>query len=143
MGKSIVESNAPIILPYKDEQGRPQAINLEYGLPHEGVVNMTKNFVDGNASGVVNALGLTPTAMLLSALYTGTIPTQDGGHIEIWNSSTPQGERNKNFLRYASDVILPGFLSSNGPLVNILSDASVTNVQQTLSQELSNLLLIH
>ena len=137
MGKSIVESNAPIILPYKDEQGRPQAINLEYGLPHEGVVNMTKNFVDGNASGVVNALGLTPTAMLLSALYTGTIPTQDGGHIEIWNSSTPQGERNKNFLRYASDVILPGFLSSNGPLVNILSDASVTNVQQTLSQELS------
>ncbi len=137
MGRSIVESNAPMILPYKDEQGRPQAINLEYGLPHEGVVNMTKNFIDGNASGVVNALGLTPTAMLLSALYTGTIPTQDGGHIEIWNSSTPQGERNINFLKYASDVILPGFLSSNGPLMNIISDASITNVQQTLGQELS------
>jgi hypothetical protein len=137
MGRQIAESNAPIILPYKDELGRPQAINLEYGLPHEGVLNMTKNFVDGNISGVVNALGLTPGAMLLSALYTGTIPTQDGGHIEIWNSSTPQGERNKQFLEFAQDVILPGFLSSNGPLMNILKDASVTNVQQTLSQELS------
>lgn len=137
MGRQIVESNAPIILPYKDEQGRPQAINLEYGLPHEGVLNMTKNFVDGNMSGVVNALGLTPGAMLLSALYTGTIPTQDGGHIEIWNSSTPIAERNKQFLEFAGDVILPGFLSSNGPLMNLLKDASITDVQQTLSQELS------
>ena len=137
MGKSIVNSNAPMVLPYKDEQGRPQAINLEYGLPHEGIVNITKNFVDGNMSGVVNGMGLTPTSMLLSALYTGTIPTQDGGHIEIWNSSTPIGERNQKFLEYAYDVIVPGILSTRGPIANILSDKSIKDVQETLSQELS------
>ena len=137
LGQQMVDSNALLVVPFKDEKGRVQAVNFEYGLPHEGILNMTKNLIDTDASGLLRSMGLSPVAMFLSALFTGVVPTQDGGHIEIWNSTMPYQEQLKNYMQFVYDTTVPSIVSSRGPIMNLIENPDVTQVEETLSQELS------
>ena len=138
MGDRMASSKALLILPFKDSKGRVQVTNLEYGLPWEFWIEFGENAINGDIAQLRNNMGVTPIFTALSALHTGTIPTQDGGYIELWNSQSTGKEKAEGLFTFLWDMSLPSTFGPRGAIANILSDETeLGKPETTLGQDIS------
>ena len=138
MGDRMASSKALLVLPFKDSKGRVQVTNLEYGLPWEFWIEFGENAINGDIAQLRNNMGMTPIFTALSALHTGTIPTQDGGYIELWNSQSTGKEKAEGLFTFLWDMSLPSTFGPRGAIANILSDETeLGKPETTIGQDIS------
>jgi hypothetical protein len=141
MGNKMASSKALLVLPFKDSKGRVQVTNLEYGLPWEFWIEFGENAINGDIAQLRNNMGVTPIFTALSAVHTGTIPTQDGGYIELYNSQSTSGEKAKALFTFLWDMSLPSTFGPRGAIANILSDETeLGKPETTIGQDISRFL---
>jgi hypothetical protein len=141
MGNKMASSKALLVLPFKDSKGRVQVTNLEYGLPWEFWIEFGENAINGDITQLRNNMGVTPLFTALSAVHTGTIPTQDGGYIELWNSQSTNQEKAQAILTFLWDMSLPSTFGPRGAIANILSDETeLGKPETTIGQDISRFL---
>ena len=137
LGEGWGDSSTLLYLPMKDEKGRMQMVNLEYALPWSFWHEAVNNFHSGDIAQLRNNMGLTPTVALLSALYTGVIPTMDGGYIEIWDENSTITEKSIAMTELAWNTAMPSMLGTRGAIANIFKDKAVGEIETTDIQDWS------
>jgi len=138
MGTEMANSKALLLAPFKDEKGRLQVINMEYGLPWEFWVEFGENAINGDLPQLRNNMGVAPIFTAMSAMYTGTIPTQDGGYIELYNSQSTPEEKNRALTNFLWDMSLPSTFGPRGPIANLIEGTTeLGKPETTLGQDLS------
>ena len=138
MGNEMAGSRALLLAPYKDDNGNYQVSNLEYGLPWEFWIEAGENLMHGDLASLRNNMGVAPLFAAMSAVYTGVLPTKDGGYIEIYNSMTEPEEKATALFEFLWDMSLPNTFGPRGPIANLLeSDKSPFKPETTLGQDLS------
>tara|TARA_Y100001963_G_scaffold102910_1_gene141647 strand:- start:432 stop:5744 length:5313 start_codon:yes stop_codon:yes gene_type:complete len=138
MGTEMANSKALLVLPFKDSKGRVQVTNMEYGLPWEFWVEFGENAINGDITQLRNNMGVAPIFTAMAAAYTGTIPTQDGGYIELWNSQSTPAEKSEALMNFLWDMSLPSTFGPRGPIANLIEGTTqVGKPETTLGQDLS------
>jgi len=138
MGTEMANSKALLVLPFKDSKGRVQVTNMEYGLPWEFWVEFGENAINGDITQLRNNMGVAPIFTAMAAAYTGTIPTQDGGYIELWNSQSTPAEKSEALMTFLWDMSLPSTFGPRGPIANLIEGTTqVGKPETTLGQDLS------
>lgn len=101
------------LLPYKDEQGRPQVIDMGYILPWGSFVEMGRKTGNGDMMGVLKDVGLLgmPIPQMFEAIRTGKDPFTER---EIYKSTDTPTEKMAAWTRFIWNFAMPTFLSSHG-----------------------------
>jgi len=145
MGNEMANSNSLLIIPRLDGSGKPlydkkgrlQAINLEYALPWSFWHETVNNVYSGDFAAIRNNMGLMPTAMISSALFTGVVPTMDGGLIELWNVNSTVKEKTAAFAEFVYNLAVPGIMNTHGAIANMLTNKGPMQVETTDVQDWS------
>jgi hypothetical protein len=101
------------LLPYKDEQGRPQVIDMGYILPWGSFVEMGRKTGNGDMMGVLKDVGLLgmPIPQLIEAAGTHKDPFTGR---DIYRSTDTPTEQIASVTRWLWNFAMPTFLSSHG-----------------------------
>lgn len=106
------------ILPFKDEDGRLNYIDLGYHFPWTMWVELAQNVVEGNPKGALQSMGALsgPIPDLLIVARTGIDPFTGQ---EVWNKAEPESVRWGKTLGYLYNMAVPPWLATNGPLAKL------------------------
>lgn len=112
------EKSHVAILPFRDEDGRIDYIDLGYHFPWTMWVELAQNAVEGNPKGMLQAMGALsgPIPDLLIVARTGIDPFTGQ---EVWNEAEPESVRWGKTLGYFFNMAVPPWLATNGPLAKL------------------------
>lgn len=101
------------ILPYKDEHGRLQVIDLGYFFPWAQWTEFARHVATGQAGEALQDAGLFsgPITDIIVAMKTGKDPFTKH---EIYNSADPAPRQAADIVNYVWDMAMPPFLGSHG-----------------------------
>lgn len=100
------------ILPWRDEFGRFQAVDVSAFMPWNFFQEVGGEFARGDIGGAVQKSGFGgPFSQVISALYTNVDPFTGR---EISNKADPYGKRLRDELLYAFRMMVPSWLSDEG-----------------------------
>jgi hypothetical protein len=106
------------ILPFRDDDGRINYIDLGYHFPWTMWVDLAQNAVEGNPKGMLQSMGALsgPIPDLLIVVRTGIDPFTGQ---EVWNEAEPESVRWGKTLGYLFSMAVPPWLATNGPLAKL------------------------
>lgn len=131
MPEWVRERGHTALLPWKDEQGRWQVVDLGYFLPWAQLQGAATALGSGNIPDTLKGLGMfsTPITSAITAIYTNTDPFTGMTISNEWD--TPD-RKLASWVGYALNLTLPGFIG-DAPLHAVL-DPGMTSGQGAISK---------
>ncbi len=124
----IAKNPNALPVPFIDEEGRPQLLDVGYLYPWQMFVNIATAAGSavtgkGSATDVITATGMlgNPILNVGAAMLTNTDPFTDK---EIVNKYDPVSQQISDRFSYAWSVVAPPFMATNGSLTQLINRAS-------------------
>lgn len=104
-----------LILPYKDDNGRWQVVDMGYFVPWSNWTQLAGNVFEGDAGKAIQTAGIFsgPITDMIVAIRTGTDPFTNK---PIWAAGDPPEKQMASIMNYIWDMGAPPFLTDHGLL---------------------------